>query len=240
MHRSLRILTLLAGIAILGVPSSARADFAIRFHEAGFADLTVKYTDAQGAAGQTIISEVFHDFQITVVFGKSNVPGTTFGNVQLSNTLLVNTNAAKKTLTVSVSGQDFTSPISPPPLILSDTVSGSVLAGTASGSAQGFGDSGNALFGTGTPSAVLTIPSTSTTGSFSVSGSTTFSPGPGKYSMTFSETLTVSGLGTLTTTGGNVQDMAVSPAPPTFVLMGLGVMCVLGVGYYRRGRLVTA
>jgi len=63
-----------------------------------------------------------------------------------------------------------------------------------------------------------------------------FSPS-GKYSLTLTETFTLSAGGSITVTGGNVQAVP-SPAPPGFVLALTGLP-FLGAGLWARRRKVA-
>jgi hypothetical protein len=116
-----------------------------------------------------------------------------------------------------------------------DTVSGSVAKGSlVSGTAQGFADKTNTLFGQQFASTLLTFGPNGTSTSFSqdgeVDGFTTL-PGSQPYSLTFTETFTLAGNSSITLTGGNVQTAV--PAPTGLVLV-LSAVPILGLGFWRR------
>jgi hypothetical protein len=209
------------------------------FHEAGFANKLIDVSDSVGATSGASFTGTYGDFRISLAFGDSNFPGGLTALNEVSNARITNIAGGSKTLSISVSAQDFGSPLAPPALTLTDTVSGSVTAGTVMGTARGFADTGNHLFGTTTPSGLLTVPLTSTGHSFSEDGSVSgFSP-TAPYSLTFVQTLTLSGGATLTLNGGNVQDFAPTPEPAAYLSMGIGLLGLLYV-VYRRRRLVPA
>ncbi len=149
---------------------------------------------------------------------------------------ITNNSGTAQTITIEVSAQDFTTPHSPPALMLGDTVSGSVVNGTVSGSVQAYADATNALFGQGfsDPGLNLTIPTTNAQGSFSVNGAAVsgFNAPANGYSLTFVETLTLSAGASLTLTGGNVATLP----EPTSMMAALSAVPFLALGAWLRRR----
>jgi len=176
------------------------------------------------------------DFTVVLSIGTSNSPGTPGSALtQESNILITNNTGSTHTLHINVSAQGFTSPNSPPPLVLMDTVSGTLVNGSVSGSLQGFADATNTLFGTGTPAPKLTFSASGLSKSFSVDGHAAgFSPDGNTYSLSLFADYTLGGGSSLTLTGGNVQ--AVPTPEPATVVMALSGLGLFGASRLRRSR----
>ena len=128
-----------------------------------------------------------------------------------------------------------------------DTVSGSLVSGTVSGSVVSYADAENNLFATTTslPNGIgndgafassgldLNFSASGSSKSISANGSALGFTTSGPYSLTFVESFTLSAGGSLTLTGGNVQ--VVTPAPSTAVL-ALSGLPLLGLGLWLRRR----
>lgn len=222
----------LAGAFMLGTANPARADMQLQLIE-GTSTTTASSTSNAGPVLYN--GNVGSDFTVTIAYGDSNSPGGLSALAEESTTKITNNSSNDATITIQVSAQGFNSPESPPPLTVLDTVSGSVLTGgLVSGTAQGFADSTNALFGTGFASTLLKFgpngPSTSFAQNGAVGG---FSPDGKTYSLTFTETFTLAGHTTITLSGGNVQ--AVVPEP-TSMLAAISAMPFLALGAWLRRR----
>lgn len=243
MNRSRNILQIaaatLAALCILGAPAHVRADFTLTLTEDNDSSTTRTVT-VQNDNVVAFAGSVGKDFSVVIAFGSSNSPGGANALVQLGTFSLVNNSTSEHTLQVTASAQGFLSPVSPPPLSLVDTVSGSVGTGTVSGTFQGFGDVTNtsqAGASTAVASELLTFSTSGPSQSFSASGGVggEFSPAKGNpYSLSIIENLTLSAHATFVGTDGNVQ--AVMPAPSS-VLMLLSSLPILGSGLaLRRGK----
>jgi hypothetical protein len=223
----------LVAAILLGAPNKAAAGFELKLQDNGGAVTTVLGPDA----GPVTFSGKVGVFQIFISEGSSNSPGGSTALTQEATFTITNTSGSTHTLHVSASAQDFTSPQSPPPLSVFDTVSGSLVNGTVSGNFQGFADAGNVLFGKGYTGPLLTIPSTSGNSvSFSQNGSSpnSFSPNGATYSMSVFQNLNLSGHGSLTLTGGNEQIGPQTTPAPAGILLGLAGLPFFGVWSYRR------
>jgi len=238
LRNLLPLATIVAGLAALAMPSSAKAAFQLKLQEDGGAVTTITNPVSAGPAS---FSGVFGDFLIGISFGNSNSPGGPNGVVNQSTISITNLSGATHTLHVSASAQDFTTPNSPPPLTLLDTVSGSLIAGTLTGDWQGYADSTNALFGTGFAGQLLTFSANTLSTSFSEDGSVTgFSPNGATYSISVFGNLTLAGGTSVTLAGGNAQTLAAVPAPAGLILALTGLPVFGAAGWMRRRRAVTA
>jgi len=235
MYRMCRIVPVLAFVGILATPALSRASFQLKLQSDGGPVTTVTVAPN---AGPAMFSGTVGAFSLVIAYGDSTSPGgPANGLTEVGSISITNLTSATHTLHVSASSQGFTSPNSPPPLTVIDTVSGTLVSGTLSGNFQGFTDASNTLFGTGFAAPLLTItPITGTSQSFSDNGTalTGFSPNGNTYSMSVFENLTLSGHGSLTLTGGNVQTLA-TPAPAGIVL-GIGGIACGGLLRVVRGR----
>jgi hypothetical protein len=180
------------------------------------------------------------DFNIALAWANSNSPGSTLqGVANQANVFVVNNTGSEHTLHINVSAQGFTSPTSPPPLNVLDTVSGSGISGSVSGDFQGFADATNALFGTGFASSDLIFNWNGQSQSTAVNGSQYgFSPDANQYSLSIFGNFTFGANASVTLTGGNVQTVPTpTPAGLALVLAGLPI---LGLRYLRRRRPAVA
>jgi hypothetical protein len=226
----------IAGAFMLGTAGPARADILLNLTDT----TTGGSTGNLGGAGNSVsYSGAVGDFSVSIAEGSSNSPGGPYKALTQQGTVTITNNGASaETLQILVSANGFTSPQSPPPLNVSDTVSGSVLTGTlTNGSAQGFADASNTLGGEGFAGAALSFgPTTGGTNnaSFSQSGVVDgFSPNGSPYSLTFIETFTLSAGGSITVTGGNVE--AVVPEPAN-MMAALSAVPFLALGAWLRRR----
>lgn len=251
----------LAGAVLLGMASPAHATIELTLTQVGGPTTSVTSPSDQGPviigtvnAGlpPTITPTTFGDFTIALASGSSNSPGSSL-NAQTAGVLsnfgltpfsIVNNSATEQSLIITISAQNFSSPNSPPPLDVFDTVSGTVSGGSVTGTAQGFADASNTLYGDGNSSlpggfagALLTFAGTNGTlsGSISQSGIVSgFSPNGATYSLTFTETITLTAGASLTLTGGNVQTL---PTPePASMMAAFTAVPFLGLGAWLRRR----
>jgi hypothetical protein len=234
-RKFLPLVAVLVAAGILGMPAQARASFVLTLQ----ADAGPTTTVTVGAdAGPATFTGTIGTFSIFIAFGSSTSPGGPTNSITQEGTIaIVNTGGGTHTLHINASSQGFTSPNSPPPLLVVDTISGTLVSGTLSADFQGFVDATNTLFGKGFAAPLLTIPSmTGSSLSFKADGGPVpgFSPNGATYSMSVFENLTLSGGGSLTLTGGNVQTVA-TPEPATMVL-ALSALPFLGVVWSRRRR----
>jgi hypothetical protein len=189
-----------------------------------------------GVYGTQATSDVFN---ISGGFGK-RTQGTLHSLAQQGSLDITSdfSDAASHTLHIWVSATGFTSPTSPPPLNILDTVSGSLANGHVVANYQGFADSGNNFFG------ASDFNPDSLKFSFDKSGSSVslagdgsgypFSPDGNPYSLSLFADLTLDAGTEITLTGGNIQAVA-TPAPAGFALVLAGLP-VFGLAYLRRRR----
>jgi len=261
IRRKFLFLAALTGLAIAGLAPPARADIQISLTSGS----QTIYMQNPVSSGPVIIPAFSFgpgNLLITTATGTSNSPGNplfSFNTAGIGNTNTLdieNLTGSTQTVTITVSSQGFTSPNSPPPLMVTDTVSGTVLFGTVTGTAQGFADATNTLVGTTTGAGGIpilpTVPGTGgalpgtafsapllnfsgTTGtSFAASGAAVgFSPDGNTYSLTFTETITLSAFASVQLTGGNVQTFA-TPAPAGVLLALSGLPFLGAISWMRR------
>lgn len=242
--RKFFIAAAVAVVSLVASGPSAQAAIELRIYEGA-------YTVANTATSQTVslplstgpvtFSGTVGDFVIVGGFGFSTSPGSPVNALtQEANVLITNKNGATRTLHIDISAQDFTSPNSPPPVDVEDTVSGSLVSGSVSGTFVGSADAGNTLFGAGFSPATLalTFSASGSSKSFAADGAAHgFLPSGSPYSLTSMATYTVSGASSLTLTGGNIQT---SPTPaPAGLILALSGLPVLGLGWVRRRRQVA-
>lgn len=243
----------LAGVVMLGTANPVRADFGIELTLTDGTDTTSAYNPISGSTVATINPTItIGNISVTDAGGTSNSPGTSggaessegvsnFGNIAISNT-----GSTPVTLTIIISATGFTEP-STAPLNLFDTVSGTVQGGTVSGTAVGYVDTNNTLYGAAPEGSPLPGSTSSTfiagqtlsfstpPQSFSDSGTILLTSNlPTPYSITFVETLTLSGEGSLIVTGGDAQ---VTPTPePATMMAAFTAIPFLGLGAWMRRR----
>jgi hypothetical protein len=221
----------LIGAVLLGPAPPARATIQMMIQEDSGTVTTIT-----GSNGFVSFNGAFGDFSIVASFGTSNAPGGQNALVQLG-TFSVTNNASgngSHVLNISVSGDGFNSPQSPPPLEVLDTVSGSGVNGTLFGNFQGYADATNTLFGKGFASTNLGFSVSGTSQSFHQDGvQFGFSPDGATYSLSTFATYSLSNGGSFTLSGGNVQAVVPAPAGLMLVLSGLPL---LGLGWLRRRR----
>jgi hypothetical protein len=229
----------LVGAALLGTATRARANLELDLQEDGGTVVKINVANDQGPAtfsGKLGLGGAGGtDFTIFISVGFSNSPGGINGITNVGTVSITNNTGATHTLHINVSAQDFTSPSSPPSpaLDLADTVSGSGIDGTLSGTFQGFADASNALFGTGFKGQLLNFAVSGQSQSFSADGlAHGFASGP-KYSETILSSYTLGGGTSMTLTGGNTQTMVPVPAGLVLALSGLPF---LGLPLLRRRR----
>jgi hypothetical protein len=244
-----RLILLVGAVTFGSAPSSARADFAIRLSESGYADQTYTWgsnsnpsgVSSNGSAGNMVISInsfTFGDFTLNMSFAKSNSPGGTQALVQQGNGLLDNNATGSRTLTISVSSTDFSSPISPPPLNVISKASGTAGTADVSGTFTSYVDTTNALFGTKVGTDTISFNTAQTGGVYSQAIKYyPFSP-TSAYSVSDVGVYTLTGgsggnPGEVTISGGNTTVMV--PAP-TGLLLALTGLPLLGLGWWCRRR----
>jgi len=229
----LSLVATLVVATVLAAPTQSQAAFRLTLTDTNGPGVPVVVTGPD-AAGASYTGSV-GDFSIVIAFGASNSPGSANAMTQVGSIIITNTSGTAQTLTIEATAQNFNSPQSPPPLVMADTVSGSVLSGSLiTGTFQGFADASNAQGGHGFAGQLLTFGPKGAGSSFAKDGILGgFSPDGATYSMTVFESFTLSGGGTLTLTGGNAQLTAV-PAPAGIVLMLTSLPVVMGYWASRR------
>ncbi len=217
----------LAVVALFGTANPVRAGIELDIQE----DNGIVHRFTTGNFSGTI-----GDFTIAAAFGSSNAPGGSNALTQLAAFSVTNNDSSTAhVLHISVSATGFTSPQSPPPLNLLDTVSGSVVNGDVTGDFQGYADASDVLFGKGFASSDLTFSTVGSSKSFSADGGKGgFSPDGNTYSESIFANYSLSGGSSLTVTGGNTQTIP-TPAPAGAVLALTGLP-LLGIGGWLRRR----
>ncbi len=192
-------------------------------------------------------------FKVWMTYGRSNAPGDTQALVKQGSagiSALWTDPAQTHTLTIFVSATGFTSPQSPPPLILATSSAIDETSGFTKATFTSYADARNGLFGGVRTDGSLSPMSTSVT--YSVSGQqgagadssrSDFEPNgltyslsnAGAYEMTAGTSINIVGSST-TATSPNPPAM---PAPAGLVLALTGAP-VLGLGYWLRRRRARA
>jgi hypothetical protein len=241
MHIPRRLATMaFAGVIVsLAWTQSAQAGFQLKFSEAGFADTVINWDgttkDAQGNAKITFTGN-YGDFSIDLTVSRSNTPGTSSqAFLSVAHTNITNNNGSSQTINVSLSA-DFNNPVAPLPTKLSNTASGTLVAGTTvAGSFDSF--LGTSLFDTsGTHAGAI---------NFSLNGTGSFGPAntsvqlfsmPSNFTLTNVGSYTIGGNSIFDTTGGGTT-LTPAPEPATVVaaLTGLPLL-VLASWLRRRGK----
>ena len=225
--------------AVLASPPGARASFELMLSESGFATQTITDNGAGDTDSRTnhiTFAGSYGDFTVdTSVTGFTNTPGTsTLADLQVNSLVIRNTSTSAKTLTVSLSANDYSLP-SGSSLMLSSSVGGT-FTGTAAGDTftfASFADSSNTLFGQGTGTTPQSFTSTDhpVKQAFDNTTNTGFSHS-GDFSLTNVGTFTVSGGGQVNPSG-TTSVSAVVPEPGT-VVMSLSGLLLLGARRARR------
>jgi hypothetical protein len=221
-------LAVLSGAIVLAATTPARADNIImNIQEDSGSVKTISGTNSVNFNG------TWADFTIGSAFGNKN-QGTFKSLTQQGAFSVTNNDSVKHTLHISVTGLDFTSPNSPPPLLVLDTVSGSLLNGHVKGTFQGFADALNTAFGTGFASSLLSFDVSGLSQSFSANGAKAgFSPNGAAYSLTLFIDIEFDAGTSITVDGGNVQTVVPAPAGIVLILAG---MPFVGLGCFLRRR----
>lgn len=106
---------LAASAGVFAAAGPARADFAIRFQQAGFSDVTVSdggAGDLDPAAGQIAFSGTFGSFALQLATSVTNSPGDpTGGLLTIGTNTLRNTGAGPASITLTASADGFTNPL---------------------------------------------------------------------------------------------------------------------------------
>jgi hypothetical protein len=226
------------GIGLLGVGTTAQASLQLKLSEDGGAVTTVTDT-SQGTPNRVSFNGTVGDFTISVVFASSNAPGTPSGARILLNVndpayrggpVITNNASGGHTLDITVIGDGFTAPNSPPPLNLTGHASGRTLSGTMLGGdfvGKGSGPGGSAQ----TP-ILQFAPGGSFSGDTSLLGQ--FSPN-GSYSLTSVLDMHLGGGAKMQLTGDNVQATpAIATPEPATLAMALCGLPVLATWLLRR------
>jgi hypothetical protein len=243
--RRMAILAGMAAIALLGMGLPARADLVLTIKEDSGTPIVIDLANSAGMAmfsGHVSTAGMVSsggDFTISLAVGSSTSPDD--GETQLDLIGIKNTTGSPHTLTITVVAQGFMAPNNLP-IIVADTVSGSMNSGTLSGNIQGFADATNSTTpGLGTSSPLLSF-SASGFGSFNESGvsypPTAFMPNGATYSTSIIAHLTLGGGATLAALSPSVQ--SISTPEPTSLAFVLTALPLLGLGSLIRRRRTRA
>lgn len=249
LGKKFSIAAILMGAALWAVASPVQADplnprFQIQFFEDNVLVLTVQDNnliaspgqgvDANTSTGVISFAGTVGDFLVSTTFALENGtpsppnapnPSPPPAIVQVNSGGISNTSSATHTLGIFVSAQDFSNPVSPPPLTVSSTASGTLASGTLSATFTSYADANNVLFGKG-----FTLP---TQGPFNESNGQSyqntitmggFNSGP-LYSLSNRGDYTLSGLGTITGVAGNTRsDNSVPEIDPSSMASALTLL----------------
>ena len=227
----------LLGLAVWnGLACPAEGAFVLRMRQGTGAWQTFTET----SPGFIVLSNTaVGDFRISLTVATSNVPGSPNQSlVAIANSRLRNIGSQTQTLEIQVSATHFTSPQSPPPLMLKSAAGGYVTSGTLHARYTSYADEGNVLFGTGFATDTLSFDAQG--GGFgSLFGGSTerfgFNPDGQPYSISNTGIYILSGGGEVTLTGGYAQAMQIVPEPGSLTLLGTGA-AVLSAVFWRRRR----
>jgi len=246
-------LALMVGLSILGSANKAEAAFQLKYEQSSFGDLLIDWTDAgQGTTDpvtgdkRITFSGTYGTFDVTGTFASTNEPGSaSVAKLGIVSVTIKNLSTATKTLTISMSADQFTDPLEPLPLTLTSTAAGSLTGrvvgtSTTSGSASGNFTSyiGTGLFNMGTASGPVTFNVTGQGKSFGGDGTPTtlFSAPSTPFSLTNVGVYTLGRQSVITFTGGGTQLLpAAVPEPATMATALLGLPMV-GLGIWMRRR----
>jgi hypothetical protein len=179
-------------------------------------------------------------FSVDMTIATSNSPGsaTQAKITQSNNTVNTLYGSGTHTLTIYVSSDGFSSPSSPPPLVLGNASSITQDSGSTQVTFTSYSDTSNTLFGMSGSTV------TSTSVSYSASGQNGTGKGASSalfttngqhpYSLTNEGDYTLSGGTSLTVVSGNTT-VTPTPAPPAAVLALTGLPC-LGFAVWLRRR----
>jgi hypothetical protein len=176
----------------------------------------------------------FGAFEVWILTGTSNSPGTTVGQLDISSVFLRNTSSEQATLTIRMTDTDFTSP--EPPLKLDSLMTGQVLIGSATISFQSFADDGNTEFGTqfATPVKSASIVAAGTPIDFSLHGTNAPFNFSGTYSLSNETKFTLSAGAIINVSGGKTT--LVTPEPTSMAIWAASFVGIFGLTRLRRRR----
>jgi hypothetical protein len=262
VRKFLTLMAVLAGAAILGVPSQARAGFGIQVYDDGVLKTS---TVTPLTATSWSISATTPDFQMS---GTASIQLTGNGQLFVSyNDQVTTLTTGTHTLTLLVTNTGYTLPAGSQ-VLLSSSGGGSYVGtsgNTVVGNTLGFLDPNNTMFGNGlggtipvaSPSGVVSPNSqstpTSTTGTVTGNGMTeslVYTPPTGTNLVTSAVPFSLTNVTFFTFHGAigdtanisNSLDTTAVPAPPGLGLVLAGLPC-LAIGIWlrrRQARLTTA
>jgi hypothetical protein len=220
----------LAAAISLGVPRPAHAYIEIDYSINGGARM-LGASDSGGSVSWTNHS-VGGLFDVSFSFGTSNSPGNAQALVtQANNSVSTLYSSGSNTLSIFVSSTGFTSPMSPPFMLLGTSSSITQNSGQTNVVFTSYVDPNNNPFGMSGSSVMSTQVAYSATGQQGTGATAVSQPftlSTSAYSLTNKGDYTMAAGTDLTVVSGNSSISAV-PAPPGIVLAGVGILA-LGVG----------
>jgi hypothetical protein len=228
---------IVAALALLAAPPSARANFVMTVTEVGGPSITIVDNDSNDQASNTgeikYINHSFGDFDISNLDATSNrTTGGTVGALQINSIVAHSTGITQKTLTVTLGDTDFNFPGSTgSQMTLRSSIGGTFLLATAGDSfsftSSADPNNGQNVTAVSTPPQTFTF-GTNTQGSFNDTNSTTFTR-TGNYSLTNTSSFTLFG-GTSVQSNGTTSAIGPAAAVPEPASLALGAVGILLVG----------
>jgi len=221
-------LSLLVCIAIMGLPSLARANTIFALSQDGGAFTTI----ATGASLTTISgSGTFGDFTFSIIGVTSdNLP--TLSDLLSSATRITNNSTATHTLSIRVSSQDFTFP-SGSAVRVESGMGASLSSGSLVATFQAYADDANTLAGTSDFTLGLQLCSFNISTCDTGSASGIFDKTAGPYSLTTVANLTLSG-GGIANFSAHENVTNVVPEPCSLALLSSGLLLLGGLHFKRK------
>jgi hypothetical protein len=223
----LMTLSLLVGVAVMGLPAMAGANTIFMLSQDGGAYTTI----ATGASLSSLSgSGTFGDFTYTIV-GVTTHNTVAISDLLSSATSITNNSTATHTLSIRVSSQDYTLPADLSAKVESG-MGASLSSGTLTATFQSYADKNNALggvsdFSVGLQNCVFNG-STCDTGS----GTGIFAKNATPFSLTSTANLTLTGGGIANFSAH--ENVTSVPEPSSLVLLGSSLILFAGLSFKRK------
>jgi hypothetical protein len=227
----------IALVVLLGGARVANADIVLEASIDGGVTWTTLASST--TSSDTIVVANFNLGNFTITgSASSNSPGTASLSKLLSNTLsIMNNDTGTHSILLAYGAQDFSSPVTPPPILVNSHIGGSVVTGSSDNTLafQSYIDQGNGLGHFGIPGTYTTGSQVvnATTGSFQNDAVATISPLSATFSISQQLSITLGGGSEINT----ADNTTLSPVPvPATLALCLSGLPVLGLGWVRARR----